>query len=108
MSRSDAEERYAYYRRCQQSRRNGERCKAPAMKGQALCYKHAQETELELRRQTMRQKFALPPLKDLRTVQLSIGEVAKAIIEDRIDEGYAGELLAELERASAALRSVGR
>jgi hypothetical protein len=108
MSRLKAEERYSYYRRCQHIRGNGERCKAPAMKGEALCYQHQQQAETAGRRQNMRSAFALPPLKDLKTVQLSIGEVARAIIEDRIDEDYAGELLAELDRASAALRSVGR
>jgi hypothetical protein len=52
----------------------------------------------------MRQRFALPPLRDLKTVQASLGELTKAIIEDRIDEDYAAELLQELERASIALR----
>ncbi len=108
MAETIAEERYEYYRRCQLFRRNGEQCKAPAMKGEALCYKHAQEADLERRRQEMRQRFVLPPLRDLRTVQKSIGDVARAIIENRIDEDYAGELLGQLERASLALRSVGR
>ena len=108
MSRLKLEERYAYYRRCLTFRRNGEQCKAPAMKGDSLCYKHAQEADLEQRRQTMRQMFALPPLRDLKTVQRSLSEVAKAIIEDRIDEEYAAELLQELERASIALRPMSR
>ena len=108
MSRLKLEERYAYYRRCQGLSSNGEQCKAPAMKGEPLCHQHAQETEMELRRQTMRQSFVLPPLKDMNTIQRQLGEVTKAIIEDRIDEDYAVELLARLERASAALRGVGR
>jgi len=105
MSRLKLEERYGYYRRCQTFRGNGEQCKAPAIKGDSLCYKHAQEADLEQRRKNMRQSFALPPLRDLKTVQASIGEVANAIIENRIDEDYAGELLQELERASIALRA---
>jgi hypothetical protein len=108
MSRIELQERYGYYRRCQHLRGNGEQCKAPAMKGEALCRQHAQEAEMELRRQAMRQKFGLPPLRDLKTVQASLSEVTKAIIEDRIDEDYALELLQELERASMALRGVGR
>src|SRR6476660_7846035 len=63
------EERYAYYRRCQVFRRNGEQCKAPAMKGEPLCYKHEQEAAAERRRQNMRRSFALPPLVDFKTVQ---------------------------------------
>ena len=104
MSRLNLEERYGYYRRCLTFRRNGEQCKSPAMKGDSLCYKHAQEADLEQRRQKMRQRFALPPLRDLKTVQACLGDLTKAIIEDRIDEEYAGELLQQLERASIALR----
>jgi hypothetical protein len=108
MSDVKTEKRYGYYRRCQTFRRNGEQCKAPAMKGDSLCYKHAQEADLEQRRQMMRRRFALPPLRDLKTVQRSLGEVAKAIIDNRIDEDYASELLQELERASIALRPMSR
>ena len=108
MSRLKLEEWYGYYRRCQTFRRNGEQCKAPAMKGDSLCSKHAQEADLERRRQEMRERFALPPLRDLKTVQQSLGEVARAIIENRIDEDYASELLGQLVRASLALRSLGR
>ena len=108
MSRLKLEARYGYYRRCQRFRKNGQQCKAPAMKGEPLCHQHAQEAEMELRRQTMRQSFVLPPLRDMKTIQRQLGEVAKAIIEDRIDDDYAVELLAQLERAAAALRGVGR
>ena len=108
MSRSDGEERYGYYRRCQTFRQNGDQCKAPAMKGDSLCYKHAQEADLERRRQEMRQGFVLPPLRDLKTVQVCLGNVTRAIIEERIDEDYAAELLQELERASIVLRSARR
>ena len=84
------EERYGYYRRCQRFRRNGQQCKAPAMKGADRCYKHQEQADIERRR---REQFTLPPLVDLRTVQREIGKVAQALIEDRIDEDYAGELL---------------
>ena len=82
------EERYGYYRRCQRFRRNGQQCKAPAMKGADRCYKHHEQADIERRR---REQFTLPPLVDLRTVQRTIGEVAQALIEDRIAEDYAGE-----------------
>ena len=98
------QERYAYYRRCQVFRRNGEQCKAPAMKGERLCYKHEQEAAAERRRENMRRCFALPPLVDLKTVQSGIREVGKAIIDGRIDEDYAGELLDRLHKASRMLR----
>jgi|ERR1041385_1332991 hypothetical protein len=98
------EDRYGYYRRCQRFRRNGQQCKAPALKESDRCYKHQEQADVERRR---REQFTLPPLVDLKTVQREIGNVAQALIEDRIDEDYAGELLQELERASMALRGVG-
>jgi len=97
------EERYGYYRRCQRFRRNGQQCKAPAMKGADQCYKHQEQADIERRR---RKQFALPPLVDLKTVQRTIGDVAQALLEDRIDEDYAGELLQKLESASIRLRPV--
>ena len=95
------EERYGYYRRCQRFRRNGQQCKAPAMKDTDRCYKHQEQADIERRR---RAQYTLPPLIDLKTVQRAIGDVAQALIQDRIDEDYAGELLQELERASIRLR----
>jgi hypothetical protein len=71
------------------------------MKGETLCYQHEQQEQIRRGRQG---QFVLPPLRDLRTVQKSLGEVAKAIIENRIDEDYASELLGQLGRASVALR----
>jgi hypothetical protein len=95
------EERYGYYRRCQRFRRNGQQCKAPAMKDADRCYKHQEQADIERRR---RAQFTLAPLVDLKTVQRTIGDVAQALLEDRIDEDYAGELLQELEKASMVLR----
>lgn len=106
MSRQSPEGRYGYYRRCLEFRQNGEQCKAPALKGDSLCYKHAQQAETARRKATMRSSVVLPPLRDLKTVQQALGEVTKAILENRIDDDYAGELLQELERASAVLRGV--
>ena len=99
------EELYGYYRRCQRFRKNGQQCKAPALKGADRCYKHQEQADIERRR---REQFTLPPLVDLKTVQREIGNVAQALIQGRIDEDYAGELLQKLERASIALRGVGR
>jgi hypothetical protein len=98
------EERYGYYRRCQRFRRNGQQCKAPAMKDADRCYKHQEQADIERRR---REQFTLPPLVDLKTVQRTIRDVAQALIEDRIDEDYAGQLLQKLETASIRLRTVG-
>jgi hypothetical protein len=98
------EERYAYYRRCQRVGKNGKQCKAPAMKGQEVCYKHEAQAGAERRRAAMRESFKLPPLRDLKTVQQAIRDVAHELIADRIDEKTAGELLDRLRRASLRLR----
>jgi hypothetical protein len=98
------EARYGYYRRCQRFRKNGQQCKAPAMKDADRCYKHQEQADIERRR---RAQYTLPPLVDLKAVQRAIGDVAQALIQDRIDEDYAGELLQKLESASIRLRSGG-
>lgn len=95
------EERYSYYRRCQRFRKNGQQCKAPAMKDADRCYKHQEQADVERRR---RAQYTLPPLVDLKTVQRALSDVTQALWQDRIDPDYAGELLQKLERASMALR----
>jgi hypothetical protein len=95
------EERYSYYRRCQRFRKNGQQCKAPAMKDTDRCYKHQEQADVERRR---RAQYTLPPLVDLKTVQRAISDVAQALWQDRIDAGYAGELLERLQAASMAMR----
>ncbi|HEV7520520.1 MAG TPA: hypothetical protein VGP89_05425 [Candidatus Angelobacter sp.] len=74
------------------------------MKRADRCYKHQEQADIERRR---RKQFTLPPLVDLNTVQRTIGDVAQALLEDRIDQEYAGELLQKLESASIRLRPVG-
>ena len=95
------EVRYGYYRRCQRFRRNGQQCKAPAMKDAEVCYKHQERADMERR---WRAQYTLPPLVDLATVRRAIGDVMQALVQDRIDEGYAAGLLQELEKASVVLR----
>ena len=95
------EERYGYYRRCQRFRRNGEQCKAPAMKDADVCYKHQERADMERR---WRAQYTLPSLVDLATVRRAIGDVMQALVQDRIDEDYAAGLLQELEKASVVLR----
>jgi hypothetical protein len=95
------EARYGYYRRCQRFRKNGQQCKAPAMKDADVCYKHQGQADLERRR---RAQYTLPPLVDLATVRRAISDVAQALWQDRIDADYAGELLQKLEQASVVLK----
>jgi len=95
------EARYGYYRRCQRFRKNGQQCKAPAMKDADVCYKHQERADRERR---WRAQYTLPPLVDMATWRRAISDVTQGLWQGRIDEDYASELLQELEKASMVLR----
>ncbi len=97
---------YAYYRRCWQFRKNGEQCKAPALKGEQICHQHAGQAATEYRRKQQRRELLSKPglgFGDFSAIQRTIAEVAHALIEDRIDCKTAGRLAVELQSASAIL-----
>jgi hypothetical protein len=115
------EARYAYYRRCQVFRRNGEQCKAPAETGAHICYAHARQQAMEARRRherrvvleeaalIMRQRGhdGFDPgqiFTDFSAIQTTLGVVMRAIINGRIDSKTAGRLLWELQIAAKLLR----
>ena len=98
--------RYAYYRRCQQFRRNGQQCKAPAMKGEPICYKHAEQAATESRRVRQRRELLSRPgagFGDFKAIQRTISEVVEALLAGRIDAKTAGRLIIELQTASKLL-----
>jgi hypothetical protein len=100
------EARYAYYRRCQQFRRNGRQCKAPAVKGEPICHKHAEQAAKEERRERQRRELLASPglgFGDLKAVQRTISAVAQALLDGRIDAKTAGRLIIELQTASKLL-----
>jgi hypothetical protein len=119
----EPELRYAYYRRCQMILRNGEQCRCPAQKGSDTCRNHAEQKEMAERR--MAQKVEVMgraaekmsqatgwrhAIEDVflsrRGVQAAINEAALALIENRLDEKGAKELLVELQSAMGVLRAV--
>jgi hypothetical protein len=96
------EARYAYYRRCQQFRRNGEQCKAPAMKGEHICHRHAEQGDTERRRKAQRRELLSRPgagLGSFRAIQRTISELAEAILADSIDRKAAGRLMVDIQVA---------
>lgn len=114
------EARYAYYRRCQEFRNNGEQCKAPAEKGSHICYAHAGQRAMALRREGERravlaeavaemrrkgrQKFEMADLlTDFKGIQVTLAVTARAVIDGRIDCKTAGRLLVQLQMASKLL-----
>src|SRR5690242_5584343 len=108
------EARYAYYRRCQAVMRNGAQCRCPAMKGNDICRNHAEQSEMAQRRR--RQQVAVMQraaeqisaetgtqwaIEDVflsrRGVQLALREAMQALIDDRLDEKGARDLMAQLQ-----------
>jgi hypothetical protein len=119
------EARYAYYRRCQVFKKYGEQCKAPAEKGAHICYAHAREQAAAFRRKLqltillagvvrrMRQR-GMPEFEaadifmDFNAIQVTLGVVAQAVIDGRIDCKTAGRLLIGLQTAAKVLRMIHR
>ncbi|HEY2392190.1 MAG TPA: hypothetical protein VGK22_13540 [Candidatus Angelobacter sp.] len=121
----EPEARYGYYRRCQEFRRNGEQCKAPAEKGAQICHAHAGQRAMALRRErerravlaeavaVMRKKGYLQcEMADLFTsfngIQVTLALMAQALINGRIDCKTAGRLVVHLQTMSKLLRMVDR
>jgi hypothetical protein len=119
------EARYAYYRRCQVSRRGGEQCKAPAEKGSHICYAHAGQMAMAQRRERERQAVlaeAVAQMRqrgnpdcetadlfmDLKGINMTVAVMAKALIAGRIDCKTAGRLLVQLQTVSKILRTLHR
>jgi hypothetical protein len=95
------EPRYAYYRRCQRFRNNGLQCKAPALKGKSLCYKHdEQEAVAQRREQAVRELGLHGKSNDPRNMLEDLWKVARALVDDQIDAKTTRRLLVELQRKS--------
>ena len=114
------EARYTYYRRCQVLRGNGEQCKAPAEKGAQICYAHAGQRRIALRRERERlavlaeaaaemhrrgsSEYEIANLfMDFKGIQVTLAVMARALIDGRIDCRTAGRLAVELQTASKLL-----
>ena len=119
------EARYAYYRRCQVFRKGGEQCKAPAEKGSHICYAHAGQLAMAVRRERERRavlaeavaqmrKRGRPDCEmadlfmDLKGINVTVAVMAKAVIAGRIDCKTAGRLVVQLQTVSKLLRILHR
>ena len=119
------ETRYAYYLRCQVFRKGGEQCKAPAEKGSHICYAHAGQLAMAVRRERERQavlaeavaqmrKRGRPQCEmadlfmDLKGINVTVSVMAKALIAGRIDCKTAGRLVVQLQTVSKLLRMLHR
>jgi hypothetical protein len=114
------EARYSYYRRCQVFRRNGEQCKAPAEKGEAICHAHAAQQAMafrqdlerrivlaeavaQMRRQGRKECELADLFSDFKGIQVTLAVVSRALIAGRIDCKTAGRLLVHLQTVSKLL-----
>jgi len=119
------EARYAYYRRCQVFRKGGEQCKAPAEKGSHICYAHARQLAMAVRRERERRavleeavaqmrKRGRPDCEmadlfmDLKGINVTVAVMAQALIAGRIDCKTAGRLVMQLQTVSKLLRILNR
>lgn len=114
------EARYAYYRRCQVFRRGGEQCKAPAEKGSHICYAHAGQLAMAVRRERERQAVLAEAVAQMRKrgnpecemadlfmdfkgINMTLAVMMKAVIAGRIDCKTAGRLVVQLQTVSKLL-----
>ncbi len=109
------ESRYDYYRRCRAIRMNGEQCKAPAMKDQDVCRKHAEQRAKIQRGEGQRRDFARRASEkqdgedagipgDGMSVQRTIRDLMQAMLDGRLDEDSAGAMRDEIALRQGMLR----
>ena len=84
-------------------------CGSPAMRGTDYCYHHTRQmvdayygARARRRRSTCR--IDLPPLDNLRDINLALGQLMNALAADTIDVRRAKAMLAALRMASDELR----
>jgi hypothetical protein len=119
------EARYAYYRRCQVFRRNGEQCKAPAEKDAQICHAHAGQQATAFRRDLERRIVLAEAVAEMRLqgrpeceladlftdfkgIQVTLAVMSRALIQGRIDCKTAGRLIVHLQTVSKLLWQIHR
>jgi len=80
--------------RCQHQYLNGERCRAPRMKGQKLCRMHERMEEAKAL------KLDLGPMEDPDSIQVGIRKLQAAIIDGKLDAKQIGHLAYTIQLAA--------
>src|SRR6266404_8380634 len=86
-------------KQCSHIKIDGNRCGSPALTGNIGCHFHN-----HIFRE--RKQFALPPLEDANSVQVTIMEIMLALVEDRMDRAKAATLLYACQIAQSNLRNI--
>jgi hypothetical protein len=94
--------------RCQHLKVNGTQCGSPALRRNRLCYFHKswQQTRIVLganRARRNRAALDLPVLEDANSIQVSLMQVMRLILNGQVDPKTAGLLLYALQTASSNL-----
>jgi hypothetical protein len=97
--------------RCQHLKINGTQCGSPALRRNHYCYFHKnwQETRIVLNANRARRARAvldLPVLEDANSVQVSLMQVMRLILNGQLDSKTAGLLLYALQTASSNLSRI--
>lgn len=106
--RGTPEVRYAYYIRCERMKDRGGQCKAPALKGTRVCYKHTQQDEAKRRREEMIRALELPPFSNPKSLPATLRKIAQALIDGLIDEGCARYLFHQVQTAMRGQKQSSR
>ena len=96
--------------RCSHVKQNGAFCGSPAMHGRKYCYFHLNIRGRRLkasraRRQGLAAPVDLPFPEDLYAVQISLHEIARAVLEQRLDHKAAGLALYSLQQSATLINS---
>jgi hypothetical protein len=97
--------------RCEHLKINGTQCGSPALKRNHFCFFHKRwhETRVVLnanRARRGRAAFDLPVLEDANSVQVSLMQVMRLILNGQVDPKTAGLLLYALQTASSNLSRI--
>jgi hypothetical protein len=97
--------------RCQHLKINGTQCGSPALRRNHFCYFHKnwQETRIVVnanRARRARATLDLPVLEDANSVQVSLMQVMRLILNGQLDSKTAGLLLYALQTASSNLSRI--
>ncbi len=85
--------------KCAHIKADGIRCGSPALRGRSFCYFHHHNADHRPRRQTRSVNVPFP--EDAASVQVGLYNVMLAIIDRRIEERRAGQLLWALQIAAS-------
>ena len=100
-----------YPNRCQHLKINGTQCGSPALRRNRFCFFHKRFQDERIRLNAERSRrapatFLLPVLEDANSIQMTLMQVMRLLLNGQIEHKTASLLLYALQTASANLRSI--